>query len=87
MVVPSATPTPTATFTATPLAGYIVSTGDQGVLLRDAPGGGIVAFLPEGAGVQVLLGRQTVDGVNWLEVRDLFGRSGWVPAVFILVRP
>jgi len=55
--------------------------------LRDAPAGKIIGFLPEGAPVQILYRRETVNQVDWIEVRDAAGRVGWVSARYLAIRP
>jgi hypothetical protein len=59
----------------------------MGTYVRDAPAGKILWTLPAGAPVQILYTRQTVNGVVWLQVRDLFGRTGWVLAQHLIIRP
>jgi len=65
----------------------IGGTGGVGVALRETPAGGIVGFLPEGAPVQILYRRELVGRFDWIEVEDLLGRTGWVLANFLIVRP
>jgi hypothetical protein len=65
----------------------VANTGGVGVAVRDAPGGRIIAFLPEGAPVEILYQRETIEDVTWIEVRDVLGRDGWVPAIFLSIRP
>ena len=84
---PTDTATPTQTFTPTPVQGYITNGGGNGVTLRDAPGGVISSFLPENAPVEILYLRQTINGIEWIEVRDLFGRIGWVQSRNLAIRP
>lgn len=86
---PTATPTPTATatFTPTPVLAYIANTGGTGVYLRDAPAGMIIGSLPEGAAVEILYQREMVNNLEWIQVRDLFGRIGWVPVPFVVIKP
>ncbi|HLB46810.1 MAG TPA: DUF389 domain-containing protein [Anaerolineales bacterium] len=84
---PTDTSTPTPTFTPTPVLASIADTGGAGIGLRDAPGGKIVGFLPEGAPVQILYRRETVNRVVWIEVRDVLDRTGWIPARFLVIRP
>jgi uncharacterized hydrophobic protein (TIGR00271 family) len=84
---PTLTSTPTPTFTPTPVLAYIANSGGLGIYLRDAPAGKITGALPEGSAVQILYQRDTVNGLEWIEVRDLFGRTGWVPAEFLVIKP
>ena len=83
------TPTPTPTFTPTPISARIANTGGVGVLMRDAPGrqGKIVAALSEGTRVQILYRRETIGGDEWVEVRDLLGRTGWMMLRFLTTLP
>jgi hypothetical protein len=46
--------------------------------MRDAPGGRVIAGLLDGAPVQVLAGREVLDGIVWIEVQDETGQTGWV---------
>jgi uncharacterized hydrophobic protein (TIGR00271 family) len=84
---PSDTPTPTLTPTPTPALAFVTTTGRQGVVLRDAPEGAIVGFLPEGAPVNVLYRRETVREAVWVEVRDALRREGWVRESEIVAVP
>lgn len=70
--------TPTFTPSPTPELGTITGVAGVGVVVREVPGGRIVRTLPEGAPVQVLT-RVDQDGQIWTEIRDLFGRTGWIP--------
>lgn len=81
------TATPTATFTPTPVHAVIANTGGVGVVLRDAPNGKIVGALPESAPVQILYRRETVNNVEWIEVRDVLDRTGWIMARFLVIPP
>jgi uncharacterized hydrophobic protein (TIGR00271 family) len=86
-VTPTDTPTPTLTFTPTPVVAYIANTGGSGIYLRNAAGGKITGTLPEGAPVQILYRQETINGVRWLEIQDLLGRTGWVIAQFLIIKP
>lgn len=81
------TPTVTLTPTSTPMLAEIAGTGGRGVSLRETPAGKILGYLPEGSPVQILYRRETVNQVDWIEVRDLLGRTGWVLADFLVIRP
>ena len=81
------TPTVTQTPTSTPVLATIGGTGGVGVALRETPAGAIIGFLPEGTPVQILYRREVVGRFDWLEVRDLLGRTGWVLANFLVVKP
>ena len=80
------TPTVTPTFTSTPDVASILTRDGVGVVLRDTPGGSIIGFLPEGALVQLLYQRQTLGGQEWVEIRDVFGRTGWVRVVDVAIQ-
>ena len=82
---PSATPTPTPT--PTPAAAVVANTGGSGVLLRDGPAGSVVGALPEAAPIQILYRRETIDTIEWLEIRDALNRTGWVQTRYVSVRP
>jgi uncharacterized hydrophobic protein (TIGR00271 family) len=84
---PTLTPTPTLTFTPTPVIGYIASTGGYGVYIRETPAGTIIGSLPEGSAVQILYRREVINKIEWIEIRDLFGRISWVQAEFLVIRP
>lgn len=99
--LPTETPTPTATITlsptptatvtstptATPIAAVVAHTKGVGLVIRDAPNGKIIGSLPEGAPVQILYHRETVNRVEWVEIRDALGRVGWVPFSLLEIRP
>lgn len=71
LVPPTLAPnTPTATIQA--------NTGD-GIELRDTPDGEPVTTLTNGTLVELLNNSQTVNAIEWVQVRDIFGRTGWVP--------
>jgi len=84
---PSSTPTPTVSNTPTPVLAYISNTGGLGVYLRDLPAGTIIGSLPERAPVQILYRRETALGLEWIEVRDALGRTAWVQAAYLILRP
>jgi SH3-like domain-containing protein len=56
--------------------------------MRDAPGrqGKIVAALSEGAPVQILYRQETIGGDEWVEVRDVLGRTGWMLSRFLEIK-
>ena len=84
---PTLTPTQTLTPTPTPVLAYIANTGGKGVYLRQQPAGEIIGGLPEGTPVLILYQRQTVNRLEWIEVQDLLGRRGWVPAALLVIKP
>jgi uncharacterized hydrophobic protein (TIGR00271 family) len=81
------TPTPTFTLTPTPVLAYIANTGGLGIYLRQTPGGSVIGAIPEGSAVQILYQREQYDGNEWIEIRDLFGRIGWIPIQFLVIKP
>jgi hypothetical protein len=84
----SLTPSPTITFTPTPALAYIANSNGRGVYLRAAPGGRLISgALPEGAVVSLIQRLVTSDGRVWYQVRDLAGRTGWVQALYLEMRP
>lgn len=81
----TATPSPTSTeaLTPTPIPAVIANTGGLGAFLRDAPGGAVITALAEGTPVEILHRSQTVNDLEWIEVRDAEGRVGWVAALYL----
>jgi uncharacterized hydrophobic protein (TIGR00271 family) len=84
---PTQTATPTLTYTPTPVLAYIANTSGMGAYLRDAPAGKIIGTLPEGAPVQILYLRETVNGREWIEIQDVLGRIGWVQVIYLIIKP
>jgi uncharacterized hydrophobic protein (TIGR00271 family) len=84
---PTDTATATQTYTPTPVLAYIANTGGKGVYLRETAAGKIIGSLPEGAPVLILYQRETVNRLDWIEVQDSLGRTGWVLAQFLIIRP
>jgi uncharacterized hydrophobic protein (TIGR00271 family) len=84
---PTNTPTPTPTYTPTPVLAYVTNTYGAGMYLRESPEGKIIALLPEGTPLQILYQRQMVNGHEWIEVRDVLSRIGWIQAIYLSVRP
>ena len=76
---------PTATPTTVICRGIVEGTFDNGLTLRDAPGGAEVDVLAEASIVTVILEEEPVEanGFVWLKVRSLFGDEGWVAANFL----
>ncbi|MCB0169089.1 MAG: DUF389 domain-containing protein [Anaerolineae bacterium] len=82
---PTPTETATATATSTPAPAVIANTDGQGLRLRWTPGGPIAGALPEGTIVDVLPQHEVdADGVDWVKVDVLDGRSGWVAAEYVV---
>jgi len=84
---PTLTPTPTPTYTPTPMLAFIANTGGAGVYLRESAAGKIIGSLPEGAAVRILYQREIVNDREWIEILDIYGRTGWVQAVYLIIRP
>ncbi len=83
---PLPTPTNTSTPTPTPQLAVIANAGGMGVVVRAAPDGRILHTLPEGALIEVLP-QAGAAAIDWLPIRDLFGRVGWVSVRFVTTRP
>jgi hypothetical protein len=81
------TQTPTPTLTPTPVIAYIHTPDGSGVYFRDAPAGKIIGSLPNGAPVQLLSQRIQVSQTEWIEIRDIFGRTGWVSSQSLIIKP
>jgi hypothetical protein len=76
---------PTATPTVPVCSAIVEGTFDNGLTLRDAPGGAEVDVLAEATIVTVLTeeGTQEANGFVWRRVRSLFGDEGWVAEDFL----
>jgi hypothetical protein len=83
---PSQTPTPaTPTPTSTPDIDTAVVNSPNGLWLRETPGGTQeVELIPDGTILVLLPGLETVDGVEWQQVRTPAGNEGWVAVDFII---
>ena len=86
--LPTETPTPGPTEppTAVPCRGVVEGTQDNGLTLREAPGGAEILVLAEATIVTVLIeeGEATANGLVWLKVRSLTTNDeGWVAADFL----
>jgi hypothetical protein len=84
---PTETATATQTYTPTPVLAFIANTGGSGVYLRETAAGRIIGSLPEGAPVLILYQRETLDRLDWIEVQDSLGRTGWILTQFLVIRP
>lgn len=84
---PTLTPTPTLTYTPTPVLAYVSNTGGVGVYLRETPAGKVIGTLPEGAAVRILYQREFVNDREWIEIMDIYGRTGWVQTIYLVIRP
>jgi hypothetical protein len=77
----SPTETPTITPTAVPSA---IVNSEVGLYLRPEPGSTVeLELLNNGAFLELMEGRETVDGVEWQQVRSAAGNEGWVAVEFI----
>lgn len=72
------TPTSTPTFTPTPVSAVIDNFEGEGVVLRDKPGGKIIGTLPNTSPVLIMYQRETIDGIEWVEIQDVLLRKSWV---------
>ena len=87
---PTSTPQPSPTITATiepsatPAAAFITSESGLGVDVYAQPDGDILFHLPENTSVWISVqNQQMVDDVLWVELRDIFSRSGWVQVDYL----
>jgi uncharacterized hydrophobic protein (TIGR00271 family) len=83
----TATFTPSPTFTPTPILAFIANTGGRGVYLRESPAGHIIKALSEGTPIHLLYQRTVVNGIEWLELQDPLLQTGWVQAIYVIIRP
>lgn len=73
--------TPPPTLTAVPSA---IVNSPVGLYLREAPGGvQELELLVNGTVLILLPGRETIDGLEWQQVRTPSGNEGWVAVQFI----
>jgi hypothetical protein len=75
------------TFTPTMILAFIANTGDKGIYLWNTPAGRIVFALPEGAPVHLLSGCTTVNERDWIEIKEELGRTDWVQALYLIIKP
>lgn len=87
--LPTETATPDLSFpTATPTRpvcrAVVEGTFGNGLTLRSEPGGEQISILAEADLVTILDQAPTVvNGIEWRQVRSLFGNEGWVAAEFL----
>lgn len=85
--LPTETSTPGPTLSPTPLIcrAVVEGTFDNGLTLRDNPGGGEVDILAESSIITVIVAEEPVEfnGFRWRKVRSLLGDEGWVAEDFI----
>jgi hypothetical protein len=84
--VPTATPTATPAETATPEPPTAVVDSPNGLWLRESPSTGAAALenLAHNAVLLLLDGRETVDDIEWQQVRAPSGNEGWVAVQFLI---
>jgi hypothetical protein len=75
---PTKTPTTTPTPTPTPLFALVLTSGGEGALLREQPGGTVIGSYFDGTLMQVLPGSVEIDGAIWVRVTAPDGTSGWI---------
>ena len=78
-VSPTNTPVPTATPipTGTPSPAFVAAS--RGAQVHDTAAGKVLFQLPQNAAVWVnAQSVQVINKINWIEIRDVFGRTGWV---------
>jgi hypothetical protein len=79
------TPDATAEVTQTPSVPTAVVNSPNGLWLRERPGGTQeLELIPDGTVLTLLDGRETVDDLEWQEVRTPAGNEGWVAVEFII---
>lgn len=83
----SNTATVTPTPTATPMMAYVANSLGRGIYLREAPAGSVIGYLPEGAPLRILEGHEIINRIEWVEVEDQYGRTGWIVSYYIVIRP
>lgn len=84
--VPSRTPFPTDTPepTDTPVLPSAIVISPNGLWLREAAGGSQeLELIPDGSNLILLPGRETVEDLEWQEVRTQADNEGWVAVEFI----
>jgi hypothetical protein len=86
--LPTPTATATATETPTPEPPTAVVDSPNGLWLRETAGTGGAALenLPHNTVVVLLDGRETVDDLDWQQVRAPSGNEGWVAVDFLIYR-
>ncbi|MCK4978544.1 MAG: DUF389 domain-containing protein [Anaerolineales bacterium] len=82
----TATSTATATSTPTPAVAEAYNTYLPSMRLRQWPEGPAIGPpLREGTLLIVLYGREVVNGLVWVEVKDAEGRRGWIAETYLTV--
>lgn len=82
---PTTTPLPTSTPTNTPTPHQVQAATLPLPLMRiyQVPGGPAIGSLHPGQVVTLLYGEKIYQGLVWVEVRDVEGRIGWVPQLYL----
>jgi hypothetical protein len=81
---PTATPTFTPTPTATPVTiGVVVNTNGRGLRVHLSPDGPTFTNWRDGTRLTLVTGPVRAGGVEWLQMRDENGLTGWVAAAYI----
>ena len=81
---PTSTPTVTPTATNVPILA-VIEAGENGIFLRNAPGGTVIAYLYDGDEVVILPDApMETDGFEWVKVEaSALGVTGWVVRDFL----
>jgi uncharacterized hydrophobic protein (TIGR00271 family) len=81
----TATRTPTSTATPTPTQALVQAwnTSLPRLQLYQSPDGPVIGQIKQKQGLTLLYGRQEENGVVWVEVKDLEGRVGWIPEIYL----
>jgi hypothetical protein len=81
---PTSTPTVTPTATNMPVLA-VIEAGENGIFLRNAPSGTVIAYLYDGDEVVILPDApQELDGYEWVKIEaSELGVSGWVVRDFV----
>lgn len=66
---------------------YVANSLGRGIYLREAPAGSVIGYLPEGAPLRILEGHEIINRIEWVEVEDQYGRTGWIVSYYIVIRP
>lgn len=79
-LVPSRTPTITVSPVPTPVWARISAEGGDGALIREDPGydSPVVQSILNGTLVEVLPGIHNNEGVDWVHIKTIGGKDGWI---------
>ena len=83
---PTDTPTPTLSPTPSPTPVYAIVEAEVGggAFVRDEPAGEIIDLLANGTIVQVLAGREQIDGEVWIQILTPGGSEGWILEILLV---